>query len=80
MGLSSEYSGDVFSYKLFVNPVYRGKRTEEFRGEGIRGPYYLSEVPASGGETISLITRDSEGEIITRRVLRRGRLHPLQFE
>ncbi|PNS34728.1 DUF11 domain-containing protein [Mesotoga sp. B105.6.4] len=71
-GLSSEYSGDVFSYKLFVNPVYRGKRTEEFRGEGIRGPYYLSEVPASGGETISLITRDSEGEIITRRVLRRG--------
>ena len=71
-GLSSEYSSDIFSYKLFVNPVYRGKRTDEFRGEGIRGPYYLSEVPASGGETISLITRDSEGEIITRRILRRG--------
>jgi hypothetical protein len=70
-GLSSEYSGDVFSYKLFVNPVYRGKRTEEFRGEGIRGPYYLSEVPASGSETISLITEIARRDYHSR-VLRRG--------
>ncbi|MGC9384590.1 MAG: hypothetical protein ACP5D6_08335 [Kosmotogaceae bacterium] len=71
-GLSSEYSGQVFSYRLFVNPVYRGKKVEEFRGEGIRGPYYLSEIPIFGSETISLITRNAEGEIINRKVLERG--------
>lgn len=78
-GFSSEYYGQAFSYQLFVNPVYKGEKVEEFRGEGIRGPYYLSEIPIFGSETISLITKNAKGEIINRKVLERGEDYTIYY-
>jgi len=71
-GLSSEYSGDKLSYRLFLNPSYRETRKEELRGQGVRGPYYLVGVPIKNSETVFLVSRDSQGEELTRKLMKRG--------
>lgn len=71
-GLSSEYYGESLSYKLFANPVFGELKKEEFRGEGIRGPYYLEGSPILNSETVTILTRNENGEVVKRKLMRRN--------
>lgn len=71
-GLSSEYYGESLSFRLFANPVFGEMKKEEFRGEGIRGPYYLEESPIPNSETVTILTRNENGEVIERKLMRRN--------
>lgn len=72
-GLSSEYHGESLSYSFFANPVFGEVKKEVFRGEGIRGPYYLEESPIQSSETIMVVTRDRDGEVINSELMKSGR-------
>ena len=81
-GLKSSYEGDKYEYTAFASETSKRSQRDEMQGDGTSGLYYLSRVPVSASEKITLETRDRDdlGLVIESRTLNRYSDYEIDYD